>query len=64
MAVPALCESGMRKNASWWPPIAAALEKRSVRLWRILAGPVCARSLLGYRQRISRPFDRVSIVVA
>jgi hypothetical protein len=56
------------ENRLWWPPIASGLENESMRRWRLLDGPVCARSPLdfganpGTVQRIIRPFVAPSIV--
>ena len=58
------------ENRLGWPPIASALENESMRRWRLLDGPVCARSPLdfgvnpGTVQRIIRPFDGASVAVA
>src|SRR5262249_27322566 len=52
-----------------WPPIASALKNESMRRWRLLDGPVCARSPLdfgvnpGTVQRIIRPFVAASVAV-
>ena len=46
-SVPPLRESGMRENASGGALIASALENESMRHWRLLDGPVYAKSLLG-----------------
>jgi hypothetical protein len=32
------------ENRLGWPPIASALENESIKHWRLLDGPVCARS--------------------
>ena len=55
------------ENRLGWPPIASALENESMRRWRLLDGPVCARSPLDFgvnpgTQRIIRPFVAPSIV--
>jgi hypothetical protein len=42
MAVPALCESGMRKTPRVASDSPRPWKSESVRLWRLLAGPVCA----------------------
>src|SRR5262245_49526021 len=36
------------ENRLGWPPIASALENESMRRWRLLDGPVCARSPLDF----------------
>ena len=42
--------TGLRdeENRLGWPPIASALENESMRRWRLLDGPVCARSPLDF----------------
>jgi hypothetical protein len=45
-------------NRLGWRPIAPPWKSESVRLWRLLAGPVCARSLLGLASILGQAADR------
>jgi hypothetical protein len=59
------------ENRLGWPPIASALETKSVRPWRLLGGPVCGVRVIakqfgvdpGTVQRISRPFEQDAVAL-
>ena len=43
------------ENRLGWPPIASALENESMRRWRLLDGPLCARSPLDFGVNLDHP---------